>query len=132
MSWGIYLQRHVISIVIVLTSLFASPQHRSIGWIEQTESWVYMYDMNGNRYQTLPSSSVGVVLGYSSSFFVSRKDSWVYLYDSKGDRYKTLPYSQVGDVVGVGSEGFTSRNGSWVYIWSRYGNRIDIKPYRRD
>lgn len=114
------------AIIIALVLLFSAEQ-RYIGWIEQNETWVYMYDGYGNRYQTLPTSNVGTVMGYSSSFFVSRNGSWIYLYDSNGNRYKTLPYSSVGDVIGVTEKTFISRNGSWIILWNNRGDKIDWK-----
>ena len=60
-----------------------------------------MYDDTRYRYKTLSVSSVGVVKGYSSEFFVSQNGSWIYLYDSEGQRYKNLSVSSVGEVTGV-------------------------------
>lgn len=113
------------AIIIALVLLFSAPQPRSIGWIEQNETWVHLYDDYGNRYQTLSSSNVGVIMGFSSRFFVSRNGSWIYLYNAEGNRYKTLPYSSVGDVLSVTERTFISRNGSWLIIWSSNGDKID-------
>ena len=106
-----------------------SNQHK-ISSVENHGSWVYMYDQNGNRYKTLSTSSVGEVMGYSSTFFVSRNGSWIYLYDSEGRRYKTMSYSTVGDVTGVAGDTFTSRNGSWIYTWDKDGRRIKTRSAR--
>ena len=121
------MSRFLISLAVVGALL--SSTHR-IASVETSGNWIYMYDDSGNRYKTLSVSSVGEVLGYSSTFFVSRNGSWVYLYDSEGKRYKTLSYSSVGDVIGVGGDTFTSRNGSWVYTWDSQGKKINTRAAR--
>lgn len=98
--------------------------------VETSGNWIYLYDDVGHRYKTLSVSSVGEVMGYSSTFFVSRKDHWIYLYDSEGNRYKTMSYSSVGDVLGVSGDTFTSRNGNWIYTWSRDGKKIHTRAAR--
>lgn len=60
-----------------------SGAHR-ISTIERSGSWYYLYDEGGKKYKTLSASSVGEVVGYSSTFFVSRSGSWIYLWDTEG------------------------------------------------
>lgn len=103
---------------------------RSISYVERDGSWVYLYDENGRRYKTLGGSSVGEIMGWSSSFFVSVSGSWVYLYDADGRRYKTLGRSSVGDIIGVSGDTFTSRNGGWIYTYNREGKRISTRAAR--
>lgn len=62
--------------------------HR-ISSIEERSGWVYLFDESGKRYQTLSSSSVGTILGYSSSFIVSTKSGWIYTWDKNGNRIST-------------------------------------------
>lgn len=101
-----------------------------ISSIDQTSTWVYLYNSKGQKYRTLSTSSVGTVVGYSSTFFVSETNSWVYLFDSDGKKYKTLSRSSVGDVIGVAGNTFTSRSGSWIYTWSRDGKKINTRSAR--
>jgi len=115
--------------IIISENTMAEPlqSDKQIGYVEQTSSWVYLYDAQGKRYKTLAASSTGEILGYSATFFVSKKGSWIYLFDAQGRRYKTLAESSVGDVIGVSANGFTSRKGSWVYTFDREGKRINSR-----
>jgi hypothetical protein len=98
-----------------------------ISSVETRNGWVFMYDENGKKYQTLSVNSVGEVKGFSSTFFVSVNNSWVYLYDAEGRRYQTLSLNSVGEVIGVAGDTFTSRNGGWIYTWSKEGRKINTR-----
>lgn len=115
----------ILSILTITLALLADGH--KISSVETSGSWVNLYDDSGHRYKTLSASSVGVVKGYSSEFFVSKNGSWIYLYDSDGQRYKTLSYSSVGEVTGVSGETFTSRNGVWVYTWNKEGKKLSTR-----
>lgn len=82
------------------------------------------------RYQTLSASTVGTILGYSSSFIVSSKSGWIYLIDSEGKKYKTLSESTVGEVIGVTGDNFTSRKSGWIYTWDKNGNKVSTRAAR--
>ena len=113
--------------IIISVGKMAAEQ---ISSIEQTGSWVYLYDSKGKKYKTLSASSVGHVVGYSSTFFVSETQSWIYLYDADGRKYKTLSKSSVGEVIGVAGDTFTSRSGSWIYTWDKNGKKINTRSAR--
>lgn len=98
-----------------------------ISSVEQSGSWVYLYNEKGSKYRTLSASSVGTVMGYSASFFVSENGSWIYLYDADGKRYKTMSKSSVGTVTGVAGDTFTSRSGNWIYTWTKEGKKINTR-----
>ena len=100
----------------------------TISSVETSGSWVYLYNSKGSKYKSLSASSVGKVVGYSSTFFVTENGSWIYLYDADGKRYKSLSKSSVGEVVGVAGDTFTSRSGSWIYTWSKEGKKINSRP----
>ena len=119
--------RFLITIMLAMGLFSGAGGNRTISSVETNGSWVYMYDARGTKYKTLSAGSVGTVMGYSSTFFVSRNGSWIYLYDADGNKYKTLGYSTVGDVTGVAGDTFTSRNGSWIYTWSRDGRKINTR-----
>ena len=110
-------------VVSVTAACFAE----KISDIQQTDSWVYLYNENGKRYKTMSASSVGEILGWSSSFFVSQKGGWIYLHDSDGKCYKTMSASTVGDVIGVAGNTFTSRKGGWIYTYDASGKRINTR-----
>lgn len=117
-------------LALVLLALSAPIFAESISGIDQTGSWVYLYNEKGRAYKTLSTSSVGTVVGYSSSFFVSQSGSWIYLFDAEGRRYKTLSKSSVGEVIGVAGNTFTSRSGNWIYTWDKNGKRIATRSAR--
>ena len=120
----------IISALLAFSLMPIPSNPHTISSVENHGSWIYMYDQNGNRYKTLSTNTTGEVMGYSSTFFVSRNGSWIYLYDSEGRRYKTMSYSTVGDVTGVAGDTFTSRNGSWIYTWDRNGKKIKTRAAR--
>ena len=90
-----------------LAMMLVSGTYR-ISTIDRSGSWYYMYDENGKKYKTLSVSSVGDIVGYSSTFFVSTRSSWIYLWDSEWKKYKTLSASSIGQVIGVTGDTFTS------------------------
>ena len=114
---------------LLLAFSFGIMSAEQISSIDQTGSWVYLYNAKGSKYKTLSTSSVGTVVGYSSSFFVSvsQSSSWIYLYDADGKRYQTLSQSSVGDVIGVAGDTFTSRKGGWIYTWDKNGKKINTR-----
>ena len=114
----------------ILAALSLAGPQKKISFVENSGSWVYMYDESGRKYKTLSESSVGEVKGFSSDFFVTQKGSWVYLFDSEGRKYKTMSQSTVGDVIGVSGDTFTSRKGSWIYTWDRDGRKINSRTAR--
>lgn len=116
-----------IFFIIFLTMFGLSSKAEQISSVETSGSWVYIYNAKGQKYKTLSTSTVGTVMGYSSSFFVSQNGSWIYLWDSEGRKYKTLSKSTVGDVMGVAGDTFTSRNGSWIYTWDKEGKKINTR-----
>lgn len=111
--------------VMAMAALYASAE--SISSVEQGGSWVYLYNSGGKKYKTLSTSSVGTVVGYSSTFFVSQSGSWIYLWNAEGKKYKTLSKSSVGDVIGVAGDTFTSRSGNWIYTWDKNGKKINTR-----
>lgn len=98
-----------------------------ISSIETSGSWVYLYNAQGKKYKSFSASSVGRILGYSSSFFVAENGSWIYLYNADGKRYKSMSKSSVGEILGVAGDTFTSRSGSWIYTWNKDGKRISSR-----
>ena len=119
------MKRLTVLIIAILSILpMAAEQLASI---ETTGSWVYLYNPQGKRYKTLSASSMGQILGYSSSIIVTRSSSWIYIYDSDGKKIRTLSASSVGDVIGVAGDTFTSRSGSWIYTWNKEGKKISTR-----
>ena len=117
-------------LAMALIALMMAQGAHKLSSVEQSGAWIYLYDDSGKKYKTLSASTVGNVLGYSYTFFVSRNGSWIYLWDSDGQKYKTMNATTVGEVIGVSGETFTSRNGAWIYTWDRKGNKINTRAAR--
>jgi hypothetical protein len=119
------MKKTFILFILLTTPLFMNAL--SISSIERNGSWYYLYDENGKRCNTFSASSIGDVVGWSSSFFVAQNGSWIYLYDANGKRYKTLSKSSVGDVIAVSGNTFVAKNGSWIYTYDKDGRRISTR-----
>lgn len=117
-------------LIVLLAMSGLSSKAEQISSIDTKGSWIYLYNSQGKKYKTLPSSSVGTVVGYSSSFFVSQNGSWIYLWNPEGKKYKTMSKSTVGVVIGVAGDTFTSKNGSWIYTWDKNGKKINTRSSR--
>ncbi|MCH5230153.1 MAG: hypothetical protein J1F12_09265, partial [Muribaculaceae bacterium] len=63
--------RFLITIMLAMGLFSGAGGNRTISSVETNGSWVYMYDARGTKYKTLSAGSVGTVMGYSSTFFVS-------------------------------------------------------------
>ena len=116
-----------ILLIFLLAMFGMSLKAEQISSVETSGSWIYIYNSKGKKYKTLSVSTVGTVMGYSSSFFVSQNGSWIYLWDSEGKKIKTMSKSTVGDVIGVAGDTFTSKNGSWIYTWNKEGKKINTR-----
>ena len=115
-------------LIILLLAMFGlSSKAEEISSVETSGSWIFIFNSHGKKYKTLSVSTVGTVLGYSSSFFVSQNGSWIYLWDSEGKKYKTFSKSTIGDIIGVAGDTFTSKNGSWIYTWDKDGKKIKTR-----
>lgn len=116
-----------IFLILVLFALGLTSKAEQISMVETQGSWVYVYNEQGKKYKTLSASTVGKVLGFSSSFFVSENGSWIYLWDAEGRKYKTFSKSTMGEVIGVAGNTFTTKNGSWIYTWDKDGKKINTR-----
>ena len=115
-------------LLFFLLAMFGlSSKAEQISSVETNGSWIYIYNSQGKKYKTLSVSTVGTVMGYSSSFFVSQNGNWIYLWDSEGKKINTMSKSTVGEVIGVAGDTFTSRNGNWIYTWNKDGKKINTR-----
>ncbi len=115
-------------LLCIFMSIFTfMSQAQSIGYIETTKSWYYVYDENGKRVHSF-STSLGELQGYSSSFYILKQGSSFYvLYDANCHRITSLSVSAVGEILSVTGNTFTSRFNSWLYTWSSEGKRISSR-----
>lgn len=125
------MKKKFLGLIFLFTGILCfNVMAETISSVETSGSWVYLYNAKGSKYKSLSASSVGRVMGYSSTFFVAENGSWIYLYDADGKRYKSMSKSSVGEVIGVAGDTFTSRLGSWIYTWSKDGKKINTRPAR--
>ena len=117
-------------LIIFTLSLLMGTGTPRISSIDQGGTWIYLYNESGQKYKTLTVSSVGEIVGYSSTFFVSRSGNWYYLWDADGQKYKTLSVSSIGEIISVSGDTFTSRTANWIYTWDRNGNKINTRAAR--
>lgn len=119
------MKKLLIAISLALAPVYVMGEQ--ISSVETSGSWIYLYNSQGKKYQTLSSSSVGTVLGYSANILVTQNGSWIYIWNSDGKKITTLSKSTVGEVTGVAGDTFTSRNGSWIYTWDKSGKKINTR-----
>lgn len=125
------MKKKYLGVILLLFGIFSvNVMAETISSIETTGSWVYLYNAKGSKYKSLSTSSVGTVVGYSSTFFVAESGSWIYLYDADGKRYKSMSKSSVGEIIGVAGDTFTSRLGPWIYTWSKDGKKLSSRAAR--
>ena len=118
------------TLIVIILSLVMGTGTTRISSIDQGRTWIYLYNESGQKYKTLSVSSVGEIVGYSSTFFISRSNSWYYLWDADGKKYKTLSVSSIGEIISVSGETFTSRTAHWIYTWDRNGKKINTRAAR--
>lgn len=117
---------------ILLTFIFASlglvAGAQDISYIEQTDSWIYVYDDANRKLCSKYVGSSGQVVGWGSDYWVSRCGDWYYLWTAKGTKYKSLYAPNIGDIVAVNSKTFVSRyNKQWLYTFDKNGKKIATK-----
>lgn len=116
-----------LAILLFTAFCFITANAETLSAVENNGSWVYLYNSQGRKFKSLSASSVGVVMGYSSTFFVSRNGGWIYIFDADGRKLRSMSASTVGDVLGVAGDTFTSKKSGWVYTWSKDGRKINSR-----
>ncbi len=116
--------RHILLILFfACLPLTRSQAQVQISHIETTSAWYYVYDQSGRKVKAF-SRQIGVLVGYSSSFFVVRTSSWYYCYDAEGKKLATLYVKNTGEVVGVAGDTFTARKGAFIYTYDKHGKIV--------
>jgi len=115
-----------------LTIISATAQQKitSISDIEETSSWIYVYNQNGQRAYARGAANSGKVVGWSGSLWITRRGNWYYLWSIEGKQYKTLSVSSVGEIQSVSGNTFTAKSGSWIYTYDKNGKRIHTRNAR--
>ena len=117
-----------ITLIFITMSLFA--QKKQISNVEQTSSWIYVYDSNGKRCYTQSSNAAGTLVGFCTDYYVTcYNNSWYYFWDANGKRLLTRNVNTVGEIIGVTNNNWTTRyHNSWIYTFDLKGNRINARP----
>lgn len=97
-----------------------------ISYVEQTSSWIKVYNERGQVERSI-SSSNGYLVGYSSKIFILEGNSWYYIYNDKGNRISTVSKSSVGRIINVVGDTFISEGNSWIYVYNSKGQRISTR-----
>ena len=107
-----------------------SAKKESIGYIETTKNWYYIYNQDGKKIRTFTTSQ-GELKGYSSTFYILKQGATFYMtYDVNGKRLHTFGAGSVGEVIGVSGDTFTSKLGVWIFTWSKEGKKIGTRAAR--
>ena len=107
-----------------------SAKKESIGYIETTKNWYYIYNQDGKKIRTFTTSQ-GELKGYSNTFYLLKQGASFYMtYDVNGKRLHTFGAGSVGEVIGVSGDTFTSKLGVWIFTWSKEGKKIGTRAAR--
>lgn len=107
-----------------------SAKKESIGYIETTKNWYYIYNQDGKKIRTFTTSQ-GELKGYSNTFYILKQGATFYMtYDVNGKRLHTFGAGSVGEVIGVSGDTFTSKLGVWIFTWSKEGKKIGTRAAR--
>ena len=118
------MKRKLISLALAsFCFLFSNAE---ISYIEQSSSWIKVYNSNGKLERSI-SSSNGHLVGYSSKIFILEGSSWYYIYDDKGNRISSVSKSSVGRIINVVGDTFVSEGNSWIYVYNSRGHRISTR-----
>lgn len=121
--------KHFLSLAVVMASMTAMAESHSLSSIEQSGSWYGLYDTAGKKYKSIPAS-YGVLLGWSSQYFVLKSGSWYNIYDAEGKKLRSMPASY-GEFVSVTGNQMILRSGSWLNTYDlSTGRKVNSRPAR--
>ena len=121
----------MIAITFTLNMNAQKPAKKeSIGYIETTKNWYYIYNQDGKKIRTFTTSQ-GELKGFSNTFYILKQGATFYMtYDVNGKRLHTFGAGSVGEVIGVSGDTFTSKLGVWIFTWSKEGKKIGTRAAR--
>lgn len=106
--------------IFLSISLFA----QTIGYIETTESWYKVYDVNAKKISIINKSN-GILIGFSSNFYILQNNSDFYsTYEPNGKRINIFSTTAVGTIISVQGDTFVSKKGDWIFIYNKDGRKI--------
>ncbi len=101
-------------------------QAQSIGFVEPTKNWLYVYDQSGKKIHTAYIYNKELK-GYSSSFYILKEGNFYNTYTPLGKRLHSFYVNNTGEVIGVAGDTFTCRYGHWLYTWSKDGKKVSTR-----
>ena len=117
-----------ISVLFCALSAVAVAQgSASISSVELRGNWIYVFDANGKKLSTEFAANAGAVVGWSTSFWISKHGDWYYLWTPTGKKYKTLYDKNIGEIIGVSGNTFTARQNDWIYTYDKDGKKISSR-----
>jgi hypothetical protein len=120
--------RFLIITLFSLLPMFSGSGEKTISDVEQTGSWIHVYDQNGQRMYSKCVDNTGDVVGWSATFWISHHCNWYYLWTASGTNYKTLYAPHIGVIIGVSGDTFTSRyNKVWIYTFDKNGKKLQTR-----
>lgn len=117
-----------LALLLFLSTTGLGARAQTINYIEQTGSWLYVYDSAGKKLCTKYAENTGEVVGWGGTYWISRRGDWYYLWTAKGQKYKTLYAPNIGKVMAVNNNTFVSRyNKQWLYTFDKNGKKLRTK-----
>jgi len=110
--------------------LFSFDSAKALSSIQLRGAFYELYDASGKKFKTVAASSLGAIVGYSSSFFICQKGAFYELYDAEGKKYKTIAVSSIGEIVTVAGDTFVARRGAFLDTYDKSGRKINTRSAR--
>ncbi len=114
----------ILFLILLISFAFANAQ---IADVQQSSSWISVYDANGVEISAMPSSGKEVV-AVASNFFVVVTTSWISVYDEKCKEISSMP-SSGKTVRGAAGNYFTVKSGSWIVTYDKNCREISSRPF---
>lgn len=109
--------------------LFSFGSGKSLSKIQQRGAFYELYDASGKKYKSVSVATIGTIVGYSSSFFISQKGAFYVLYNSEAKKYKSISIT-LGEIVSITGETFVLRRGAFLDTYDKNCKKISTRPVR--
>lgn len=110
--------------------LFSFGSGKSLSKIQQRGAFYELYDASGKKYKSVSVATIGTIVGYSSSFFISQKGAFYELYNSEAKKYKSISIATFGEIVSITGETFVSRKGAFLVTYDKNCKKISTRQVR--
>lgn len=120
--------KKLLFIFAILFATLAS-NAQSIGDVQQSGSWVNIYDSNGSFVSNFSVESSDEVVGFSSSIVVVRKGNSVNSYNVNGKFLGNFYIESDDRVKSVSGNYINVLKGSWLNTYDYNGKFITNRSY---